>query len=202
MDSVELIEILLAKPYLYTCGESLIALRTFLNGYAFCRIENQLTGGAKPSYYLLTADWGLFTEFVRCSLTYDEPKADWFDILMTYFGDKEGYRMFVNYFDSFRRLEISSYKRATLTEEQQDFYLKNSGNGLVPLAYYVAEINRGACYLAASEFDSEVHRTSKVYKTEEEAIADAEKNFGGGLSWFGVTGVEELNFRKPVRLLI
>ena len=110
--------------------------------------------------------------------------------------------MFVNYFDSFRRLEISSYKRATLTEKQQDFYLKNSGNGLVPLAYYVAEINRGACYLAASEFDSEVHRTARVYKTEEEAITDAEKNFGGGLSWFGVTGVEELNFRKPVRLLI
>ncbi|SEK94876.1 hypothetical protein [Ruminococcus albus] len=200
MDSIDLIEILLAKPYLYTCGESLIALRTFLNGYAFCRIENQLTGGAKTAYSLLPADWGLFTEYVRCSLTYDEPNADWFDILMTYFGDKEGYRMFVNYFDSYRRLEISSYKRANLTEEQQRFYSQNSGKALVPLAYYVADINRGACYLAACEFDKEVHRTARVYKTEEEALADAEKLFGGELSWFGVTGVEELNFRKPVRL--
>ena len=173
MDSIELIEALLAKPYMYTCGESLIALRSFLNGYGFCRIEYKLPLDAEPRYELLPADWQLFTEYVRCSLTYDEPNADWFDILMTYFGDREGYRMFVNYFDSYRRLEVTSYKSATLTDEQKAFYSESREKAVSPQTYYIAELNRGSCCMAACELEDAVCKRRRIFKTEEDALADA-----------------------------
>ena len=202
MDSIELIESLLAKPYVYTCGESLIALRSFLNGYSFCRIEHKVQEEASERYSLLPASWLLFTEYVRCSLTYDEPDADWFDILMTYFGDKEGYRMFVSYFDSFRRLEMTSFRRASLSSEQQEHFTKSGVFKNIPISFCIAEMNRGSCYMSACEFENEVWQTRHIFRTEEEAAANAVQLFGSEPVWFGVTGVEGHNFRKPVRMAL
>ncbi len=200
MDNIQLVETLLAKPYMYTCGESLTALEAFLHGYGFCRIEYKIAIESEPKYSLLPAEWELFTDFIRCSLTYDEPLADWYDILMTYFGDREGYRMFVNYFDSFRRLQVTSYKRAALNDEQKKSCMENTGiNTTVPQNCFIVSLNRGECFMSAVEVEDEVWQTRHIYKTEEAAIEDAVKLFGSGPAWFGVTGVEELSFKKPVR---
>ena len=198
MDYFDLIENALAKPYKYTCGESLSALRSFIQGYIYCSIENEIIPERVTRYELLPAQWLLFTDYVRCSLTYDEPDADWFDILMTYFGDKEGYRMFVNYFDSYRRLKVTSYKSTTLNEGHQNFYKLCIDEDNVPLSFYIAELDRGSCYVAATEFEDKVCQTIRIYKTEEQAFAEADEYFGGDFSWFGVTGVDRLTFKKPV----
>ena len=39
MDTFGIIDTMLARPYLFTGGESLSALRYFLGGYNFCRME-------------------------------------------------------------------------------------------------------------------------------------------------------------------
>lgn len=202
MDTIKLIEYMLAKPYLFTGGEDLTALRYFQFGYDFCIASNMIPNDSPEKYSLLPADWRLFTEYIRCSLTYDEPKADWYDILMTYFGNKEGYRMFVNYFDSFRRLEIRSYKRAVLTEEQQQNFAKTTGKDTNPTAFYAAELADGAGWLSAYETDSLIIQRRHFFKDEALLLADSQTLFGSELNWFSVTGVSELNFKKPVRLEI
>ena len=40
MDTFGIIDTMLARPYLFTGGESLSALRYFLGGYNFCRMES------------------------------------------------------------------------------------------------------------------------------------------------------------------
>ena len=200
MDTIKLIEHMLAKPYLFTGGEDLTALKYFQFGYDFCLASNMILNESPEKYSLLPADWRLFTEFIRCSLTYDEPKADWYDILMTYFGNKEGYRMFVNYFDNFRRLEIRSYKRAMLTDEQQQAFVKITGLDKYPTVFYAVELADGAGWLSAYETDSVIYQRRHFFKDESALLEDARSLFESELNWFSVTGVSELNFKKPVRL--
>lgn len=198
MDTFELIDMMLAKPYVFTGGESLTALRFFLNGYSFCRMENAIAD-SNDRYELLPLDWRLFTDHVRNNLTYDVPNSDWCDILMTYYGDKEGYRMFVYYYDIFRKARIKSYKRLTLTEEQKEHYSLAAEGGEAPAAAYLAELDSSAGWLSAVEFEGEIRQTRRIFGSEQQALQWAEELFGGEQSWFGVTGVEELRFKKPVR---
>ena len=202
MDTIKLIEYILAKPYFFTCGENLTALRYFQFGYDFCKASNGILSDSPDKHSLLPADWRLFTDYIRCSLTYDEPNADWYDILMTYFGDKEGYRMFVNYFDSFRRLEIKSYKRTPLTDEQQRTFAEHTGGKIIPYCYYAVCLADSAGWLSAYETETKIIQRRKFFKDEAALLDDAYSLFGGEFSWFSVTGVNELNFKKPVRMEI
>ncbi|HCJ40995.1 MAG TPA: hypothetical protein DHV89_05475 [Ruminococcus sp.] len=200
MNNMELIEMMLAKPYVMTGGESLTALKFFLNGYAFCQLEKMMLEKPEPKYSLLPVDWRLFTDYVRCSLTYNEPKADWYDILMTYFGDKEGHRMFVGYFDSFRKIELRSYRKVSLDDEQQAHYISQTGAKRVPRAMYIASIEGHVGWLSAVEFDDEIMQQRCIFSGEDKVLAAAKEMFGGELSWFEITGVDKLHFKKEVRL--
>lgn len=199
MDTFEMIDIMLAKPYIFTGGENLTALRYFLSGYSFCQMENGFAE-EKPKYELLPLDWRLFGDHIRNNLTYDVPNADWLDILLTYYGDREGYRMFAYYYDSFRRLGLRSYKKLTLIEEQQKRFGEIRGGDQIPAAAYLAELDSSGGWVSAVGFADEIRQTRRIFKTEEQALEWAEELFGGGLNWFGVTGVEELRFKKPVIL--
>ena len=68
-----------------------------------------------------------------------------------------------------------------------------------PEAVYLAELSCGGWVLAVEDKD-EVAQKCAIFRTEDDAEAMVQSYFGKELSWFGVTGVEELSFRKPVRL--
>ena len=64
MDTFGIIDTMLARPYLFTGGESLSALRYFLGGYNFCRMEKGEFDGSEARFSLLPLDWQLFWETI------------------------------------------------------------------------------------------------------------------------------------------
>ena len=220
MDTFEIIDTMLARPYLFTGGESLSALRYFLGGYNFCRMEKGEFDGSEARFSLLPLDWQLFTDLVRNSLPREFTEGregEWSTLLMDYYGDGEGYSMFRHFYENFRHTVIRGYKRLIPDEEQLAHYRERckfvmdttteeerSTGAFIsfyeqPEAVYLAELSCGGWVLAVEDKD-EVAQKCAIFRTEDDAEAMVQSYFGKELSWFGVTGVEELSFRKPVRL--
>lgn len=215
MDTYGVIDLMLSEPYIFT-GECLTVLRHFLNGYNFCLMQNDLYD-QEPSYSLFPLPWEMFSAYVKGNIPQDFDDYDWYFPLIQYYGDQEGYRMFKHYYECFRTLEVRSFKKATLndmnlkayTDKQErlkELYTRDEllneprmVNYSKPSAAYLVRLSDGT-FIAMIEDGFGVNIKPKFIKSEKEAMEFIDGYFSVGDEWYEVTGVSEMNFRKPVRL--
>ncbi|MBQ8967779.1 hypothetical protein [Ruminococcus sp.] len=214
MDNYELIDMMLSKPWLLT-GESLTALRFFLNGYSYCKLEYKLIED-ETKYELFPLPWKFFGIYVRDQIPVDCGEREWYYQMMTYYGDKEGYRMFCHFYQEFRSLKITSVRRMPLNEDQMIFYrealdrkMEDSygepeyeqlvhANKLFPMSVYLIALSDGSCLVAVE--DTEFVRLKLCFfKNEQRAEKYVYSQFCSlDANWFEITGVSELRFPKPL----
>ncbi|EGC01157.1 MULTISPECIES: hypothetical protein [Ruminococcus] len=214
MEHYDLIDLMLSKPYIFT-GESLTALRFFLNGYSYCRLEHKMID-SEPQFSLFPLPWKFFGLYVRCQIPVDCGEREWYYQMMSYYGDKEGYRMFCKFYSEFRRLEVSSMRRMSLNYDQISLYYElldrkmethqgepeyevfDRASKLSPQSVYIINLSDGTS-LVALEDVSHVRLMLCFFKSEQRAEKYVYSLFTSfDANWFEVTGVSEPKFTKPL----
>jgi len=211
MDIYDIIERMRERPSLYIGEKKVSLLKSFLDGYRACEMDNGYFG--RENYELFPLAFSAFDDFV-CYKLKRYAYENWKSMILKRCdgNERRGFDLFYSYFDEFKNLYMIHGWRIQLLDyniEWNDSMLhgyRKSVTGEVkpvfdnPLSVCVVETNCRA-YIILVETSEDICSAGLFIPSAKEALITAEKYFGRLRGWNEFPeNMHNIEFGKPVRI--
>ena len=188
------------RPGLYIGGNSISKLRLFMNGYEICELFNGIKSiNTKPPFWLFLP-W-IVNFYNHYGLNYNWDRI----ILQNCENDEEkSLKVFFERFDEFKKLEPFKISKCQLDKKAIEFFHSSKSKRFTleeGEEIIIGPVQELYIVEYAQEFGSTIHHRvedkgihSGYYKTTEEAINSAEREYGQLLVWeeVSVSDIEKI----------